>query len=124
MSNLNRPRTGATTTPESPSAPPVRLVALLAISRHTEVIAVAERDDSRVAKNQIQRQGVEDIDQDARAERQILRQQKEAGEGEGPRQPLDRADAGIGAVASGVGAHACRPNSPAGRHSRMAMVAT
>ena len=30
---------GATTTPERPSAPPVSVVALLAISRRTEVIA-------------------------------------------------------------------------------------
>jgi hypothetical protein len=39
MSNLNIPRIGAVTTPDSPSAPPVRLVALLAISKRTEVIA-------------------------------------------------------------------------------------
>ena len=36
MSNLNRPRIGAMTTPERPSAPPVSVEALLAISSSPE----------------------------------------------------------------------------------------
>jgi hypothetical protein len=161
---LNRPRTGATTTPERPSAPPGQheqgqgagpeddgagadsehsaggrcgdeLHRRIADSRlcgensryvrtQSEVGAVAERDDSRVAYDQIERQGIEDVDQDARPEGKILRQQEKSRNGDDPRQELDPADARIGAVASGVSAHACRPNRPAGRHRRIAIVAT
>ena len=83
---------------------------------------MAERDDPGIADDEIERQRIEDVDEDARAERQILRQQEEAGEGGDPRQKLGPADARIGAVTTLV-PHTCFPNSPPGRHSRTAMVA-
>jgi hypothetical protein len=89
------------------------------IGAEPEERAVAERDDAGVAEDQVERQREQDEDQDARPERQVLRQQEESRQREHPRRPLRPADARI----DGIAAHDLTPNSPCGRHRRTPMVA-
>ena len=84
--------------------------------------AVPERDDAGVAEDQVERQREQDVDQDARAQREVLRQQVKRCQRRDPRQPFRPADARVDGVAAGMH-HARAPNRPCGRHSRMAIVA-
>ena len=92
------------------------------IRSQTKKRGMAQRDDPGVAEDQVERQGEQDVGEDARAQRQVVGQQEENRQRHGPWQPLRPAQA-IARVVSDRVVHARFPKRPIGRHNRRPIVA-
>src|SRR5216683_3894339 len=92
------------------------------IGAGTEEGGVAERDDSGIAEDEIERQGEEHHDEDLAAERQVIGEDEKGAAGAQPGQDLVEAQAMRGGGWRRR-RHAAWPNRPCGRQSSRPSVA-